>query len=49
MFAGTVKVSGEFGMLDEAALVEKRDEVLARDEVVLYTIDLSWSWGARGI
>jgi len=49
LFAGTVKVSGEIGMLDEATLVEKRDEVLARDEVVLHTIDLSWSWGASGI
>jgi hypothetical protein len=49
LFAGTVKVSGEFGMLDEATLVEKRDEVLARDEMVLYTVDLSWSWGASGI
>jgi hypothetical protein len=36
-------------MLDETTLVEKGGEGVARDEMVLHAIDLSWSWGAGGI
>jgi hypothetical protein len=28
LLASTVKVTGEFGMFDETALVEKRDEII---------------------
>lgn len=49
MFAGTVKVAGELGMLDETTLIEKGDEVWARDEIVLYAIYLTRSGGASGI
>jgi hypothetical protein len=49
LFASTVKVAGEFGMLDETAMIEKGDEVVTRDEMVLHAIGLSWSGGAGGI
>jgi hypothetical protein len=49
LFAGTVKVTGKFGMLYEATAIEKGDEFLARDEMVLYAIDLSWSRSTSGI
>jgi hypothetical protein len=29
LFAGTVKVTGEFGMFDETGLIEKGDELFA--------------------
>ena len=49
MLASTVKVSGELGMLDETALIEEGDEVLPRDEMILYAVDLSWPGGASSI
>jgi hypothetical protein len=49
LFASTVEVAGEFGMLDETALIEKGDEFLTRDEMVLDAVDLPWSGCAGGI
>jgi hypothetical protein len=49
LFAGTVKVTGKFGMLYETALIEEGDEVFARDKMVLHAINLSWPRSARGI
>jgi hypothetical protein len=46
LFAGTIQVTGEFGMFYKAAAVEEGDEVLAGDKVVLHPIDLSWPRGA---
>jgi hypothetical protein len=49
LFASSVKVTGEFGMLDETALVEKGDEIFTRDKMILHAIYLARSGGAGGI
>ncbi len=36
-------------MLDETALIEKGDEFLTRDEMILHAVEFPWSGGARGI
>lgn len=49
LFASSVKVTGEFGMLHKTALVEKGDEIFTRDEMILHAIDLPWPGRAGGI
>jgi hypothetical protein len=47
LFAGTIQVTGKFGMLYKAAAVEEGDEVLTGDKMVLDAIDLSGPRCAR--
>lgn len=49
LLASSVKVTGKFGMFYETALVEKGDEIVTRDKMILHAIDLPWPGRAGGI